>query len=345
MTSMMTSAQAQSATTQDKFYEAAALLFLYTETPLHAGTGASLGIVDLPIQREVHTQYPMIQGSSVKGALRTRARQEWGSLPDPNDNNKKRGTPKEIVIFGPEGDNASDHSSSLIVSDARILLFPVRSLEGVFHYVTSADVLARFARDCQRAEITSLDAKLKGLEPPKEEIALLANNAKSQITLEEFTYSVQSSPKIGELARTLSPIIFPDALSEADFWRKKLAESLVVLPEADFRDFTLYATQIIQRIRLDSATKTVERGGLWSEECLPSDTLLYAPVFATNPRQGNGANGGGLTSGQGVIDAVRGLFESPHSHSYIQLGGDETVGYGQVAARWWLPEQAKGGAQ
>ncbi|HLY31875.1 MAG TPA: RAMP superfamily CRISPR-associated protein, partial [Ktedonobacterales bacterium] len=67
---MMTSAQAQSATTQDKFYEAAALLFLYTETPLHAGTGASLGIVDLPIQREVHTQYPMIQGSSVKGALR-----------------------------------------------------------------------------------------------------------------------------------------------------------------------------------------------------------------------------------------------------------------------------------
>jgi hypothetical protein len=27
------------------------LLFLYTETPLHVGSGSSLGTVDLPIQR------------------------------------------------------------------------------------------------------------------------------------------------------------------------------------------------------------------------------------------------------------------------------------------------------
>jgi len=28
------------------------LLFLYTETPLHVGSGNSLGVVDLPIQLE-----------------------------------------------------------------------------------------------------------------------------------------------------------------------------------------------------------------------------------------------------------------------------------------------------
>jgi CRISPR-associated protein Cmr4 len=45
-------------------------LFLVCETPLHAGSGDSLGIVDLPIQRERHTQFPKIEASSLKGALR-----------------------------------------------------------------------------------------------------------------------------------------------------------------------------------------------------------------------------------------------------------------------------------
>jgi CRISPR-associated protein Cmr4 len=51
-------------------FDRAAMLFLYTETPLHAGSGTSLGIVDLPIQRERTTGYPMIQASGLKGCLR-----------------------------------------------------------------------------------------------------------------------------------------------------------------------------------------------------------------------------------------------------------------------------------
>ncbi len=35
-------------------------LYLYTETPLHAGAGSGLSSIDLPIQRERTTQYPMI---------------------------------------------------------------------------------------------------------------------------------------------------------------------------------------------------------------------------------------------------------------------------------------------
>ncbi len=35
-------------------------LYLYTETPLHAGVGSGLSSIDLPIQRERTTQYPMI---------------------------------------------------------------------------------------------------------------------------------------------------------------------------------------------------------------------------------------------------------------------------------------------
>ena len=35
------------------------MLFVYTETSLHAGSGASLGAVDLPIQRERMSALPM----------------------------------------------------------------------------------------------------------------------------------------------------------------------------------------------------------------------------------------------------------------------------------------------
>ena len=45
-------------------------LFLIVETPLHAGSGSDLGIVDLPIQREKHTDYPKIEASGLKGAIR-----------------------------------------------------------------------------------------------------------------------------------------------------------------------------------------------------------------------------------------------------------------------------------
>ncbi len=332
MTTMAT-AQSQGGSAQSTFYEASALLFLYTETPLHAGTGASLGIVDLPIQREVHTQYPMIQGSSIKGALRSRAEQSGMSRE------------RLRAIFGPDGKDgveASDHAGSLIVGDARTLLFPVRSLEGVFHYVTSADALARFARDCQRAGITGLDDTLKALPAPSSEAALLTKDGagqlvtsvsgKKQITLEEFTFVVETSDKLQTIAAWLAQHALPT--DEAyTYWRQQMQQRLVVLPETDFRDFTLYATQVVQRIRLDSTTKTVEDGGLWSEESLPSDTLLYAPVFATHPRQGNGngANGANLEDGAAVLTAVASLVSA--NNSYIQLGGDETVGYGQVAAR------------
>lgn len=45
-------------------------LFFAVKTPLHAGSGNELGVVDLVIQRERHTGYPKIEASGVKGSLR-----------------------------------------------------------------------------------------------------------------------------------------------------------------------------------------------------------------------------------------------------------------------------------
>src|SRR5437660_9934905 len=108
------------------------ILYIYTETPLHVGTGSGLSNVDLPIQRERTTQYPMIQGSGIKGKLRAAIEGDRKAL-SPEQRNVVD------ILFGPppkpaEGDedkaSGSDHAGALIVGDARILLFPVRSLSG-----------------------------------------------------------------------------------------------------------------------------------------------------------------------------------------------------------------------
>ncbi|MCX7739384.1 MAG: RAMP superfamily CRISPR-associated protein, partial [Hydrogenothermaceae bacterium] len=44
--------------------------FFKVVTPLHVGAGQGLSYVDLPIVREVHTQFPFVPGSSIKGAVR-----------------------------------------------------------------------------------------------------------------------------------------------------------------------------------------------------------------------------------------------------------------------------------
>lgn len=96
-------------------YERAAVVSLYAETPLHPGRGAASGVVDLPIQRERHLDYPIIPGSTLKGVLRSQARLAWS---------QQNG--RLAAVFGPETDNASDHAGALAFTDARLLLFPVR---------------------------------------------------------------------------------------------------------------------------------------------------------------------------------------------------------------------------
>src|SRR5713226_9030939 len=257
----------------------AKMLYLYVETPLHAGVGSGLSSIDLPIQRERTTQYPMIQGSGIKGKLRAAMEGERKAL-SPEQRNTVD------ILFGPpskpaEGDedkaSGSDHAGALIFGDARILLFPVRSLLGVFAYTTSYDVLNRFKRDIERSR--------PGKQLPwdisstvGQNIAMVTNpsevQANNRVVLEEFSFIAQTNQQVTEIAQWLADNALPNS-GQDDYWHKKLISSLVILSDNDFRDFALNATEIITRVHLDRAKKTVKKGALWTEEHLPTDTLLY----------------------------------------------------------------------
>ena len=101
------------------------ILYLYAETPVHAGTGTGLGAVDLPIQREKHTAFPIIQASGVKGALRNTAELAIRSE-NPNPSEEEQAAQKALIhaIFGaPSGDPGEDFAGAVSPSDARLLLF------------------------------------------------------------------------------------------------------------------------------------------------------------------------------------------------------------------------------
>jgi len=298
-------------------FDHAQMLYLYVETPLHAGSGRGLGTVDLPIQRERVTGYPMVQASGLKGALRSEC--------------EKRARDKTRIqfVFGPETPNAAEHAGALSPGDARLLLFPVRSLAGVFAWTTSVDVLARLQRDA-RAWRENLAWQLPA---PREKNALVAPQsaviAGNKVVLEEFSFAAETDPGVATLAEWLVEHAFPRG-DEYAYWRRKLPTHLVILPNDAFRDFTQYSVEVMTRVALNDETKTVAEGP-WTEEHLPVDTLLYAPLAATAPRKSKNATPpDDLPSGKQVLEFVAKHLDQQR----IQLGGDETVGRGMIALRF-----------
>jgi len=83
------------------------ILGLMAQTSVHAGASNSEAAVDLPIQREGHTDWPVIVGSGVKGAMRGAA--EISSLEDID------------LLFGPDTKSADEHAGSLMLNDDTVL--------------------------------------------------------------------------------------------------------------------------------------------------------------------------------------------------------------------------------
>lgn len=278
---------------------ATALLGLLAETSLHAGAGQSAGVIDLPIQREAHTGWPVVFGSGVKGALRAKA--EGG------------GKDWITAVFGPDTKNASDNAGALLVGDARLLLLPVRSLTNHFRWVTCPALLRRFQADRERLGLPA------GFVVPEVKagstVALVAGEGGKPLFLEEFRFEEQRA-QLDELVTAFAALLpVPDA---ADRLRAQLA----VVGDDLFAHLSRFATPVNAHVRLDNRnpTKTVEQGALWYEETLPPDTLLYVALAAQHSRVKDCTK----SAADILVHVTRELFGKP----YLQLGGNETVGMG-----------------
>ncbi|MDY0170727.1 MAG: type III-B CRISPR module RAMP protein Cmr4 [Thermoguttaceae bacterium] len=285
------------------------LLFLHAQTPVHPGSGAALDVIDLPVQRERHTQWPTVPGSTLKGILRDACRPRNGDAEEE----------AWLAAFGPEAQNAGEHAGALAVTDARILAFPVRSLRGVFAWATCSAVLDRLRRDTALANGASgLPAAVPA--PGRNECACAADSPLlvdgRRVVLEEFELNRKEDNATAEWAAWIARLGLADEPS-----RERFASHLVVLDDDQFTHFVRHATEVVARIGLDYEKKTVKKGALFYQEFLPAETLFYALVFANRSRRETHANdAAGIM--QYVADGVP---------KVLQIGGDETTGKGICA--------------
>ena len=261
---------------------------MLAETNLHPGAGQVSGTVDLPVAREKTTDYPVVVGSSLKGALRDWAKQlgENGNKPDLDQ------------IFG-----SPKQAGAVSVTDGRLLLLPVRSLNSHYKWVTCPYLIERYQRDYELAGIKfePLDLiDLKSFNNLKE--AEAAAIGKGRLYLEDAHFDLVEAD-IAPLAAALKPLIRHASIGE------RLKENLVVINDHEFSYFARYALAVNARNELDN--KKISRN-LWYEETIPPDTLLYSLLMV---RPG----------GEEFLNTLLGLLDQ---HPYLQIGGNETVGQG-----------------
>jgi len=310
-------------------YKVKRVLFLIAETPLHPGSGSEVGVVDLPIQRERYTDFPKIESSSLKGCLREAFESSPQEIEIGNGIKAKVGDKDCInIVFGPEKEIA--HAGAISITDARILLFPVKSLKGVFAWITCPFVLERFRKELELAGISGFNfpnlGSLKNTVPLQTNITITSSS--QRVVLEEFTFEVEESETTSDIANCLSEYVFPKDQAY-EFWKDKLKKDLVILSDDDFTQFVKTSTEIITRVRIDSKTGTVEEGALWTEEYLPQDTIFYSILMFTQPRVEKNEQKGIFSAETSREEAeLIAEFFDKGCPAVIQVGGNQTIGKG-----------------
>lgn len=305
-------------------------LFIIAESPVHAGSGSELGIVDLPIQRERYTNFPKIEGSGLKGCIREAFGHSAKEITINSQKIKANDEGYINLVFGPK--DGDKHAGAISFTDAKILLFPVKSLKGVFAWITCPMVLNRFIEDMRIAEKgNDLNWQIK---VPSQGKAFVPQNSDividNKIVLEEYTYERDKDEKIDKIANWLSENVFPSD-NTYHYWKNKLRNDLVILSDDEFKNFVSTSTEVITRTKIDSETGTVQSGALWTEEYLPQDTVLYSIAMASAVRvkddNQKGIFGGKTTEdeAENVIDFFRQAVAE-----IIQIGGNQTIGKGLV---------------
>jgi CRISPR-associated protein Cmr4 len=288
------------------------IIGLHSQTSIHAGTGSSIGVIDLPIQREGHNGWPCIFGSAVKGALRARAEEEYGKRND-----------SVIYVFGEETDKGHELAGAIAISDARLLLLPVRSLTSQFKWVTCPAAIKRFELDAARFGTTLSIAD--DLDVDEDKALVAGEHNQNRLFLEEYRFDTKVV-KLDSVIDAILPLM-------ANASKRDLEKQLVIISDDNFSHLTQHVTPVNAHIAIDSETKLVKPGALWYEETLPPETLLYFGISAVASRTkkvfkiiDTPPDDIKLDASQ-VMGAVTNLF----ANGWLQLGGNETVGMGWCA--------------
>src|SRR5690606_19988598 len=154
-----------------------------------------------------------------------------------------------------------ESAGALIVSDARLLLLPVRSMTSAYCWVTCPHLIERALRDHRRAAAQPerlSGAAMKSVRAVARNTYLGADTGSLYLEERQFEHA-------GELPAGLVELV--GALMPHDDTRGRLTGQLHVLHDDDFVWFARHGLAIAARNQLDKENKTSKN--LWYEETLP----------------------------------------------------------------------------
>ena len=295
------------------------IAFLYCVSPVHMGTGTAVGgLIDNPIQRERHTDYPMMAGSGIKGAIR---HDYWAQGKD-NSNLLNR-------LFGPD-QSAAEHAGAVSFGDGQLLAFPVRCAKAGFVYATSPLLLARLKRQLALAGI-AVDWTIP--QPESGQCRMLNPDllTDNKLALEAYELEPQIDINLKTIATWLAKHTIPES-SDFAYFRDKLEKDLVLLSDDEFHYFVLNSTVVEPHVKIDDVSGTADGGALFYTENLPPESLLFTVLMASQERYKRGDSSENRMDATQIMNTLVNGNENWQAlqDRMVQFGGDATTGRGQI---------------
>lgn len=277
--------------------------YLYSLAPIHCGGEGDLGNI-LEIAREVHTNFPYIPGSSLRGSLRDEVLQFAG---------------KEVAdrLFGKELTNSEQMGVHQVwFGDSRLLWVPMRTMstqgKDVFTWVSCHSLLRDHTLLAKQPKVTFPDQPV-GDHPGRYIVA----DAQLQVT----AFSDEHK----------------NAIALAGNWHSDLSDSVkitweksrIVLPDADFQVLMEHSLWTQVRNKIQPINEEDSTGGsaeiFWTDVCIPRDTIFYY-AWGYNLLKNNSVTS---TDHDSLKTILAGL---------LQVGGQANVGRGWVKS-WIVNEE------
>jgi CRISPR-associated protein Cmr4 len=267
--------------------------YMYSLAPIHCGGEGDLGNI-LEIAREVHTNFPYIPGSSLRGSLR--------------DGVEILDKIAAETLFGKELDKQGQMGVHQVwFGDARLLWIPMRTMSinnrDVFIWVSCHSLIRDHALiSRQKAAIfpnhaVGNRAGVYSVADAQIQVALLSDEQKQAISLTGW----------------------PDSLKNAV--KPTWDSNLIVLPDADFQVLMEHSlwTQVRNKIQDNKEGVNPEGSAeiFWTDICIPRDTIFYYPW------------GYSLLKNNPIIEKQHNLLISVLQELF-QVGGQANVGRGWV---------------
>ena len=247
------------------------LTYLYLLTPLHTGGSTNEGNL-MGIAREVHTEFPYMPASSLRGRIRAAAEQKHR---DENDPLKK----SVQAFFGQKISSGQLTEGEVWFADATLLFFPIASLSHHLIWITCPLWLERWSRwlgqeskaieqlaDTCRTKLLDLDEK-KG----KTAITTFKEQPLYLQTALLKPDDMDSSINFDSLLKQIKAVLGEGHLIS------QLKQRLIVLSDQDCIALVETGLQREVRVALKEGEKVVDGGSFRSEEAIPPEAVLFFP--------------------------------------------------------------------